>query len=173
VSVSSPAVCVRCAARGTSCCVSVEGIDGPPLTPGDEVRIAAASGLAPARFVSEREVDAVEEEAWAEEDPGLRGIVRGGGVRSIARQADGATCLFLAERGCALGEARPLACRRFPLVPVGARLEVRPAGRCLAVEEAGGLGELLALLGTSRRQLRVADAALRSELAPTRRQPRK
>ena len=167
---SSPAsgVCGRCGARGTSCCISAEGIDGPPLTPADEARISAATGLAPERFVSEREVDSVEEEAWAEEDPGLRGIVRGGLVRSIKRQGDDATCSFLEAAGCVLGEARPLACQRFPFVPHGREILVRPAGGCLAVEEASGLPQLLVLLGTSRRGVRRIDAQLRSELRAAR-----
>ena len=163
---SSPAsgVCARCGARGTSCCISAEGIDGPPLTPADEARIAAATGLAADRFVSEREVDSVEEEAWAGEDPGLRGIVRAGLVRSVRRQADDATCTFLAPAGCSLGGARPLACQRFPFVLRGREILVRPAGGCLAVEEATGLPQLLVLLGTSRRGVRRIDAQLRAEL---------
>jgi Fe-S-cluster containining protein len=158
-----PHVCARCAARGTACCTSAEGLAGPPLTPGDVERIAARSGLAPAQFVVEREVDAVEEQAWSEEDPALAGIVRAGRVRSLGRR--GADCLFLGRGGCTLGDGRPLACHRFPLVRVGRRLTPKPGGQCLAVEEAGGLDELLVLLGTSRRRLAAVERQLRRELA--------
>jgi Fe-S-cluster containining protein len=165
----SPGVCFRCAARGTSCCISPEGIDGPPLTPADELRIAARCGYAPSVFVTEREVDSIEEVAWAEEDPGLRGIVRAGIVRSISRWED--ACLFLGDQGCTLGDARPLACKRFPLVPRGRAIEVQPAGHCLAVEEANGLGQLLVSLGMTRKSLRAADEQLQAELSSGSRDP--
>lgn len=157
-----PHVCARCAARGTACCVSAEGLSGPPLTPGDVARIAAQSGLAAERFVVEREVDEVEEAAWREEDPALAGIVRAGRVRSLGRAGD--ACLFLAAAGCTLGESRPLACQRFPLVRLGGRLTPKPGGACLAVEEAAGLPQLLVLLGTSRSRLRAIERQLRAEL---------
>jgi Fe-S-cluster containining protein len=160
----SSGVCVRCAGRGTSCCTSAEGVEGPPLTPADEARIAARTGLAGARFVSVRAVDEVEQEAWREEDPALSGVAREGKVRSLRRAEGGASCLFLGPTGCALGDDRPLACRRFPFVQRGRQLLVRPGGECLAAEEAEDLGSLLVLLGSSREEQRRLDRQLRAEL---------
>ncbi len=160
----SSGVCVRCAERGTSCCTSKEGVEGPPLTPADEARIAARTGLAAPQFVSVRAIDEVEQEAWREEDPSLAGVARGGVVRSLRRGADGASCLFLGSAGCALGGDRPLACQRFPFAQRGRQLLVRPGGECLAAEEAEDLGALLALLGTSREEQRRLDRQLRGEL---------
>jgi len=159
---ASPHVCVRCAAQGTSCCVSAEGVSGPPLTPGDLQRIAAASGLAPEAFSLEREIDAVEQAAWEADDPAARGLVREGRVRSLARR--GADCVFLGDAGCTLGSERPLLCQRFPFVRRARAVAVKPGGYCLAVEEAGDLGGLLVLLGSSRARLRAIDAQLEKEL---------
>ena len=159
----SSGVCVRCAGRGTSCCTSKEGVEGPPLTPADEARIAARTGLTAAQFVSVRAVDEVEQEAWREDDPSLAGVARGGVVRSLRRGPDGATCLFL-EGGCTLGDVRPLACQRFPFALRGRQLLVRPGGECLAAEEAADLGALLVLLGTSREEQRRLDRQLHKEL---------
>lgn len=161
----SPHVCVRCAARGTSCCVSREGVSGPPLTPGDIARIVSRSGMKASEFAVAREVDSIEQQAWEEDDPATRGLVRAGTVRSLARR--GEACIFLGERGCKLGDARPLLCQRFPLLRVGARVEVKPGGACLAVEEAPDLPALLVLLGTSRRRLQQLDRQLGRELAGT------
>jgi Fe-S-cluster containining protein len=158
---------VRCAARGTSCCTSKEGVEGPPLTPADEARIAARTGLAAAAFSSVRAVDEIEQAAWREEDPSLAGVARGGAVRSLRRGDDGATCLFLESAGCALGADRPLACQRFPFVQRGRQLLVRPGGECLAAEEAEDLDGLLVLLGTSREEQRRLDRRLRAELSYT------
>ena len=160
----SSGICVRCAARGTSCCTSKEGVEGPPLTPADEARIAARTGRAPGEFVAVRAVDEVEQAAWSDEDPSLAGVARGGTVRSLRRGSDGATCLFLDGAGCALGPERPLACRRFPFVQRGRALLVRPGGECLAAEEAQDLDGLLVLLGTSREEQKVLDRQLRAEL---------
>lgn len=166
MSTPSSGVCVRCAARGTSCCTSAEGVDGPPLTAADERRIAARSGLGSAEFVSVRPVDAVEQAAWAEEDPSLAGVARSGSVRSLRRGEGGATCLFLAPLGgCTLSDDRPLACRRFPFVQRGRSLLVRPGGDCLATEEAEDLDGLLVLLGSGRAEQRRLDRQLRAELA--------
>jgi Fe-S-cluster containining protein len=159
---ASPHVCARCAERGTACCVNSEGVSGPPVTPGDIARIAAKSGLSEAEFLVSREVDPVEQEAWEADDPATRGLVRNGSVRSLARI--GSRCVFLEARGCSLGEARPLLCQRFPLVRKGSRVEVKPGGACLAVEEARGLSELLVLLGTSKKRLRALDGQLKREL---------
>ncbi len=145
--------------------MSREGVSGPPLTPGDIARIVARSGMEASAFVVAREVDAIEQQAWEEDDPAARGLVRAGTARSLARR--GEACIFLGERGCALGDARPLLCQRFPLVRLGARLEVKPGGVCLAVEEAQDLPSLLVLLGTSRRRLREIDRQLRRELEDT------
>jgi Fe-S-cluster containining protein len=159
---SSPHVCVRCAARGTSCCVSVEGVSGPPVTPGDLARISALTGLAPDQFLTARAVDSIEQAAWEEDDPATRGLVQNGRVRSLLRR--GSACFFLGEQGCKLGEARPLLCHRFPFVRHGSRIEVKPGGTCLAVEEGKDLSGLLISLGTSRKRLAEVDYMLRREL---------
>jgi len=159
---SSPHVCVRCAARGTSCCVSIDGVSGPPVTPGDIARISALTRLAPEKFLSEREVDSVEQAAWEEDDPATRGLVQNGTVRSLVRQ--GSACFFLGEQGCKLGEARPLLCHRFPFVRHGSRIEVKPGGTCLAVEEGNELSDLFVSLGTSKKRLAEVDHRLRREL---------
>ncbi len=159
---SAPQVCARCAALGKACCVSAEGVAGPPVTPGDIARIEAASGRRARDFTVSREVDAIEQQAWEEEDPAARGLVREGRVLSLAR--DGDACVFLGRAGCTLGESRPLLCRRFPFVRRAGRLEVKPGGDCLAVSESAGLPSLLVALNTSRRELRSIDAQLALEL---------
>jgi Fe-S-cluster containining protein len=163
----SSGVCIRCAARGTSCCVSREGVQGPPLTPADEARISARTGLSGDALVTVRAVDAVEQDAWRDEDPSLSGVARSGAVRSLLRGPDGFSCLFLEREGrggCGLGEDRPLACQRFPFVQHGRTLLVRPGGECLAAEVADDLDGLLVLLGTSRDEQKRLDRQLRAEL---------
>jgi Fe-S-cluster containining protein len=159
---SSPHVCVRCASRGTSCCVSLDGVSGPPVTPGDIARISALTGLAPDQFLTAREVDSIEQAAWEEDDPATRGLVQNGKVSSLVRRRS--ACFFLGEEGCRLGVARPLLCHRFPFVRHGSRIEVKPGGTCLAVEEGKDLGDLLISLGTSKKRLAQIDQQLRFEL---------
>ena len=162
MSPAAPTICARCAASGNACCVSAEGVSGPPLTPGDIERIAAATRLRARDFTVSREVDAVEQQAWEEEDPATRGLVREGRVVALARR--GAACIFLGPRGCTLGEAKPLLCARFPFVRRRNSLEVKPGGDCLAVAESRDIPSLLVALNTSRRELRSIDAQLGLEL---------
>lgn len=159
---SGPSVCARCAARGTGCCTSEPGIFGPPLTPGDESRIEAATGLPRARFVHERALDPEEQRAWEEDVPAVRGLARDGRIRSLARPEG--RCLLLGERGCTLPvRARPLLCRTFPFVIEGRVLRVQPAGECLAVEETDGAPGLARALGTSMGELVRLDRKVRRE----------
>ncbi len=162
MSVESSSVCARCAAQGTSCCVSVEGVSGPPLTPADIERISTATGRAATEFVVEREVDLIEHLAWEQDDPATRGLVREGRVRSLARRGD--ECIFLSANGCELGSARPLLCQRFPFMRVNGVIDVKPGGFCLAVDEAADLPQLLTMLGTGRKQLQAIDEQLQREL---------
>ena len=158
-------VCVRCAARGETCCQPPEGVPLAPLTPGDVQRIGGATGLETEAFSSVRAVDPEEEAALVDQDPVLRGIVRNGKLRSLAKTPDG--CVFYRhDRGCSLSyEVRPLLCRRFPLVRRGRGLSVRPGGACLAVEEAAGTPALMGSLGLTVAELARIDGQIRRDLS--------
>ena len=161
---SGPSVCARCVARGGGCCTSEPGIFGPPLTPGDEQRIAEATGRLRAQFVHVRDVDPEELAAWEEDVPSLKGLAKNGQVRSLARPEG--RCLLLGPQGCTLPpDAKPLLCQLFPFNVVGQSLRVQPAGDCLAVEEAHDIASLARRLRTSARQLVQLDVRVRDELA--------
>lgn len=161
---SGPAVCGRCVAKGGGCCTSEPGIFGPPLTSGDERRIAQATGRERTQFVQVRDVDPEEVLAWEADVPSLKGLCKGGIVRSLARPAG--RCLLLGPRGCTLPpEAKPLLCQLFPFEVAGQALRVQPAGDCLAVEESHDLPSLARLLRTSARQLVQLDVRVREELS--------
>jgi Fe-S-cluster containining protein len=154
-------VCARCSALGGGCCRNEAGLSGPPLTPGDIERIAARSGQQPAAFVVERPVDAEELQAWRADDRALAATGKSGLLRSLALR--GADCHFLGPIGCTLGEARPLACQRFPFVSLGRRLTARAPFRCLALEEAPGLDEALRVFGLRRTDVRRLERQLVEE----------
>jgi Fe-S-cluster containining protein len=159
-----PNACARCAQRGPTCCEPEEGVALASLTPGDLARIERASGRSPAEFTVRRVLDAEEHAALDEEDPVLRGLV--GPDRVLVSLAkNGRACVFLdRQSGCTLGEAKPLACRRFPFVRVGRALKVRPGGDCLACEEARDLPELMGMLETDEKKLRSLDRGIRRDL---------
>jgi len=156
-------VCVRCAARGPTCCEPGEGIDLAPLGADDVLRISKATGRAPDDFSELRPVDTIDRIALRLEDPAAAAMLRGTTPR-ILKKADGACTFLNRHTGCELAyEIRPLHCRRFPFVRKGRFLVIRPGGECLAVEEAADLPSLAELLGTSIDELDRIDDAMRGK----------
>jgi Fe-S-cluster containining protein len=136
------------------------------LTPGDLTRISAETGLAADLFSVTRTMDREERAGLEVEDPMLRGLVGEDGRASSLAKRGGACVCHSRREGCSLPyEARPVLCRRFPLVRVDGRLHVRPGGDCLAVEEAPTLPALLVSLRTSVREMNRVDAQIRRDLA--------
>ena len=163
--VGAAPVCVRCAARGPTCCEPTDGVALAPLTPGDVVRIQRATGLTPKDFTTERPVDDEERAALEEQDPILRGLVHDGRLVSLAKSARGACVFHERDRGCTLSyEMRPLLCRRYPIVRRGAQLSVSPGGACLAIDEAANMPELLQSLGLSLDALSAIDQQIQRDL---------
>ncbi len=156
-------VCHRCASRGPTCCQPGD-VPLAALTPGDVRRIAKATGLAAESFSVLRHLDAGEREALKLEDPVLAKLADGSGnLRSLAKR--GGVCVFHSG-GCTLAYgARPLLCRRFPLVRWHGKLLVRPGGDCLAVEEAADLPSLLESLGLTAEELARIDRRVQADLS--------
>jgi Fe-S-cluster containining protein len=156
-------VCQRCAESGPTCCEPEPGLPLAALTPGDVARIAAATGLPPTAFTESRQVDATERAFLQKDDRLLARLVQDGNLVSLAKR--GRACVFHeAGRGCSLAyEVRPLLCRRFPIVRQGRFLNVRPGGRCLAVEEARDMSQLLQSLGLSEAELERLEQKVRAD----------
>src|SRR5690554_5420547 len=101
---TSPEICRRCAAQGTSCCTSPFGVSLAPLTPVEVARIAARTERPPDAFTTARPLDDEEREALWEQDPALHGLGADNTLVSL-RLVDG-RCVFLTDTGCQLGADR-------------------------------------------------------------------
>lgn len=157
-------VCARCASQGSTCCEPEPGLPLAALTPGDLTRIEAATGLSRHAFTETRKVDAAERAFLQKDDPLLGRLVVGAQLVSLAKR--GRACVFHREEtGCSLGwDVRPLLCRRFPVVRQGRYLNVRPGGRCLAVEESADLPMLLDKLGLTETHVERIEQSVLADL---------
>ncbi len=146
------AACLR--VNGAVCCEVVEGEKLATLLEADIERIEEATGLARHRFVEREELDPAERLAYETVRPIYRGVFVGN-VRHGLKARKG-SCVFLQNgRGCTLPpEARPLACRLYPLdFDLAGEVTLLDAPHCLALELARGPRHLLSMLGTSRKEL--------------------
>ncbi|PTL84086.1 YkgJ family cysteine cluster protein [Vitiosangium sp. GDMCC 1.1324] len=171
-------VCARCpVVLGASCCEVKEGEQLATLTRSDVERIAAHTGLAPRRFVTEEYLTEEEAAGYETRRPLYRGYFRRGPVRLTLAIRAGACVFHEKGRGCGLpGDVRPVACRLYPFerwpdgswsVQVGRYgdlAEARAGGSaCLAVEEAGSMDEVLSAFATTREAVERLGALLAEE----------
>jgi len=151
-----PGICAECAlAKGQVCCDVAEGERLATLTLADIDRIEAATGWPARRFVSTEELDPAVRLGYETLRPLYRGMFVSG-LRHELKAWRGACALLERGRGCRLpAEAKPLACRLYPLdFDLAGRVVLLDAPHCLALERATRPGELLRMLGTSQRALR-------------------
>ena len=146
------AACLRL--KGAVCCEVAPGEKLATLLLPDIERIEEATGLLRHRFVEREDLDPAERLAYETARPIYRGAFVGN-VRWGLKSSKGA-CVFLERgRGCTLSpEAKPLACRIYPLdFDLAGEVTLVDAPHCLALERAEGPRHLLSMLGTSRREL--------------------
>jgi Fe-S-cluster containining protein len=150
--------------KGAVCCETAPGERLATLLFADIERIEAATGLARQKFVEREELDPMERLGYETARPIYRGVFAGN-LRFGLKAKKGA-CVFL-ERGsgCTLSpEARPLACRLYPLdFSLSGEVTLVDAPHCLALELATGPKDLLRMLGTSRGALRDLRARMLAE----------
>lgn len=150
-------VCAACLReKGGVCCEVAKGEKLATLLLADIERIEAATGIPRHRFVEREDLDPAERLAYETFRPIYRGVFVGN-VRYGLKARAGA-CVFLERgRGCTLPlEAKPLACRLYPLdFDLAGEVTLVDAPHCLALEIAEGPAHLLKMLGTTRRELRA------------------
>ncbi|HSO18827.1 MAG TPA: hypothetical protein VLT88_05190 [Desulfosarcina sp.] len=123
--IRQPALCIRCAGIGNTCCQGREIY----ITPGDRRRIGAvAKGVDFAVWT--RPTDA----AYADQDDDplwRRHVFHADGSRRTLKTASNGNCIFLGVHGCRLGPAvRPLLCRLHPFTYTAGHLDDEPDGGC-------------------------------------------
>lgn len=146
------AACLR--VKGSVCCEVAPGEKLATLLLADIERIEAATGIPRHRFVVREDLDPAERLAYETARPLYRGVFVGN-VR-WGLKARGGACVFLERgEGCSLpAEARPMACRLYPLdFDLAGEVTLLDAPHCLALERARGPKHLLAMLGTSLAEL--------------------
>ena len=158
-------ICAACLReKGAVCCEVAQGEKLATLLFADLARIEAATGLPAHRFAERETLDPAERLLYETARPLYRGVFAGN-VRFGLRARKGA-CVFLERgRGCALPEeARPLACKLYPLdFDLAGEVTLVDAPHCLALERAEGPKHLLRMLGTSRQALAKLRAQALSE----------
>lgn len=153
-------------AYGLACCEVPPGERLATLTLADIRRLEEASGEPEHRFVEREELDADSVAAYEAARPVYRGLFASG-FRFGLKARRGA-CHFLERSvGCRLPrEARPLACRLYPLdFREDGSLTAVEAPQCLALAEADGEQALLSLLGMDRAEVEQLRAQLQKEVA--------
>ncbi|HEY3446104.1 MAG TPA: hypothetical protein VGK67_07035 [Myxococcales bacterium] len=156
------AACLR--VNGAVCCDVAAGEKLATLLLADIERIEEATGLPRHRFVEREDLDPAERLAYETVRPIYRGVFVGN-VRWGLKARKG-SCVFLEKgKGCTLPpEAKPLACRTYPLdFDLAGEVTLVDAPHCLALERAEGPKHLLSMLGTSRAELARLRAQALSE----------
>jgi Fe-S-cluster containining protein len=167
-SIIHPAVCVRCAAKGRTCCMVTPGDEEFcfPISASEMAAIRGAGQGGGESFVLAPNTPGFVEQLcllMPDRDVEAAFPARGSHWR-LAVTPEG-RCVFLGEGGCILDRAvRPLYCRLFPLWSFDGRLTWFTAEECLANAECPSLGGMLKAMGTDADEVMALFASMCAKL---------